>query len=193
MSVEPALTSPIPGFAIPAHLRLDPPLQDQEPDQGPGPLIPPGPSLPGPGTRPGLLPDPSPDGDGGDDPGTPRRGLFGRRTRSSTGNRRADPADPGEAAQVIAGLIGLLAALGAWVIAHRQGLTLRRPDKREASLMAGPLGKIAARHIPAELLTGDIADGIEAGAAFGTYLNNGPLIVPTYTDPNVPDESELQL
>lgn len=57
----------------------------------------------------------------------------------------------------------------------RVGRQLRRPDKDEVRDIARPLARIAVRHIPADMITADLADLGEAGAAVERYVAAGPV------------------
>ncbi len=52
--------------------------------------------------------------------------------------------------------------------------------------MAGPLARIARRHVPAAFLNEDLADLVAFGAAVSLYAEPAPILVPMYPDAGVP-------
>ena len=186
----PVLPGKVPGYSTPAHLRMDPPQPGQETTAGPflsPPAVDPATTAAG---RPAV---------GGSlfGLGGPRRAIAGLRTSSSTGDqppsstRDSEPrpkADPKEAAKVAAGLIGLTVLMVGWLVEWlKPGHTVREPTDEQTMDIAKPLGRIATRHLPAEILTGDVADGISAGTATAAYLRDGDLIIPkVQNDAGVP-------
>lgn len=117
--------------------------------------------------------------------GTTRRGLAGIRTRISDGT-----GDPRSAGALVAGLAGLAAMLAGWLVSRRDGIELRKPTKSQLADFGDPLGRVLARRFDMALLGPDLADVIEAGAATGAYLTDGPLTRPHRIAANLPDHDE---
>lgn len=173
---------------------------DESNDEGPTGILPqwetPAP-LDGETDRPGnssrrFLPPES--GAGGGD-GSP----FGRRTRrpdraglrtptSSLGEglREVKKPDAKQATALVVGLLGLVVGGVGWVVQRRAGRKLRKPTEVQTEGVAEPLARILVRRADLTLLGPDLADIIAAGAAFGDYLNDGPLLEGPAVDPGVP-------
>lgn len=98
----------------------------------------------------------------------------GRRTRISSAGERA------AAAQLIHGLLIVISTAAAALL-RRRGLVVRQPTGRQLDDVANPLGAIAARHLPMELISEDLLDAATATAAAHTYATDGPLIERTPT------------
>lgn len=184
----PDLISPMPQFRQPIPPREDPPLADSPP---PDPTQPPRllEEAPSPAGRGSLLERFLPPGrkPAGDTPtGT-----------SSTRSADAPAASVRDAEAVMAGLVGVAAAVATWMVRRRRrSVTLRRPSTGEADDIGRPLGRILYRHAAKYWgwLGPDLADLIKAGAATGAWLNAGPLTMPAFPDAGVPadlqEESE---
>lgn len=138
-------------------------------------------------------PNPAGDVDGLGPPDPPNRRPdppAGTRTASSSPVSKPTAA---EAAKLVAGILGLVVAGVAAVVAWRGRRELRRPTGQQLDDIAAPLARIAVRHVPAELLNADLADGLLAAGAIGAYLGDGKLIRPPTIDAGVPDNlAELE-
>lgn len=89
-------------------------------------------------------------------------------------SRTFSAGDASKAADVLAGLIVIAATIaGGWL--RRRGLQLRTPTPAELKDITGPVGRIAARHLPVELIAPDLVDATEAAAAAHSYVMAGPL------------------
>jgi hypothetical protein len=153
------LAFPLPRFG--RQPIMDPDLP--EVTDGPGPATEPNPapespdplqpSNPIPG--PPLLPDPSP--------------APPARTRISSAG------DPLLAAEVVAGLVALACGIAAgWL--RRTGRYLRQPTPGQIDDVAGPVGRILARHLPTEIISKDLVDATRAAGAAHRYVIDGPLV-----------------
>lgn len=122
-------------------------------------------------------------------PPTPAAGI---RTDTSSRGDAAAPVRIGakEASVALAGLLGVVALAGAWIVQRRtrQERTLRQPSDDELDDIALPLARIAARFVPASVLVPTLTDGIMAASAAGAYVTNGPIIVPNVRIPKEPAE-----
>lgn len=175
MSDLPSLPGvPLPAFRQPHLHRLDsPPESSPEstpPDETSTPDSPP-PSSPT-GDRPAPIES------------SPGRPAAGRTRTSGTG-------DPTAAGKALGGLLVIvLGALGAMLA--RSGRRLRQPTPRQVDDIALPLGAIAARHLPTELIGRDLADLTQAAAATHRYIldESGPLVTRAATAAvDYPEES----
>jgi hypothetical protein len=124
---------------------------------------------------PGWTTEPAGDGAGGERPGpeqpsTPRR-LD--RTRVST------PAEPGQLAEVVAGLFGLAFLAVSWAVRRTRRRRLRPPTEDELHGVAGPLAAILGRHSPAAQIEStvakDLVDAAAAAGAVAAYLQSDPV------------------
>lgn len=156
-----------------------------EPDSGPLASLPGFAPMPSQRLDPPLPPVPSPEGETwpqeADEPipyvpTGPKPGPGEGRTTSSAGKRRWRPGgDPEKAAQVIGGaLILITGMLGG--LAARRGRRFRQPTTGQRDAVAEPLGRIAVRWLPMDLLGDDFADGLEAAYAAHNYISAGPLL-----------------
>lgn len=164
---------PLPAFRQPHLHRLDSPPESHEPspDETTSP-----PDNPAPNETTDARPEPI--------ESSPERPAARRTRTSGTG-------DPTAAGKAIGGLLVILAgALGA--LLARSGRHLRQPTPRQVDDIAGPLGAIAARHLPTEFLTADLLDVTTAAAATHRYVlddDAGPLLSRTATAAvNYPEE-----
>ncbi|RGC64996.1 hypothetical protein C5N14_30870 [Micromonospora sp. MW-13] len=152
---------PLPAFRQPHHDQLDELPESSpttSPSDEPSSPEPPQPSPPddGPAAPPPLSPEPP----------------AARRTRTS------GTSDPAAAGRTLAGLLVILAGITAGLLA-RSGRHLRQPTRRQVADVADPIGRIAARHLPTDLLGDDVGDVAEAAAAVHAYVldeDAGPLI-----------------
>lgn len=168
---------PIPGFRPRPALLMDPPPAG----------IPAG--SPDPDSRPETLAD-SPQASGGGLYERPplRPDRNGTRTATSDSTGDVPKASAKETAKLVAGLLGLVVAGVATLVRLRRGVQLRRPTVGELDDVAAPLARIAVRHVPAGMLTNDLADVAAAAAATGAYLSVGPLIEAVFVDAGLPDD-----
>lgn len=83
--------------------------------------------------------------------------------------------DPKTAAEVIAGLLSLALGAAAWWAARRR-LQFRQPTPGQLTDVATPLGNLAARHLPTEVINRDLVDATHAAGAMHRYLTDGPLL-----------------
>lgn len=91
---------------------------------------------------------------------------------------------------LLAGLLTVVAGLAALGLA-RVGRQLRRPSKDETRAVARPIARILVRHVPADMITADLADLGEAGAAVSDYVSAGPVaprVVPVHHIGMVPPD-----
>lgn len=154
----PTLSLPLPRFRQPI---VDPPLPTVETDEPSPDLLPDpaSPDLPHPSSPesddlppPVLSPDP--------------------RTRTGISSR---PGDPKLAGEVLAGLIAL-ACLWAYTAFGRRGRHFRQPTTRQVDDVAQPLGNIAARYLPTDVIGKDLVDATRAAAGVHRYVMDGPLV-----------------
>lgn len=160
------LTGSLPEFSVPPNLRMDP---DLPPEGEPLPLPTEKPSQSG--KFLGLR--------------IPKLGRDGIPTDTSSPGK-ADKADLKLTAELVATIVGLGFIGAAWVVRQRKGRKLRQPTKAQKQNMAEPLARIAGRHVPVDWLNADLVDLVEAGSAFGAYVNDGPLTTLETADPGVP-------
>ncbi|HET6215339.1 MAG TPA: hypothetical protein VFE14_20910 [Micromonosporaceae bacterium] len=166
-TVRPRLSN-LPGFLTPAHLRSDPlPATDHPVTTPQSPDLPP-------------------------EPHTPRPAPDATRTPTSdtTGDGGPKPPDAKTTAKLVAGLIGLVVVGAAALIAHRRGRELRQPTGEQLDDIAAPIARIALRHVPAGLLSADLADAMLAASATGAYLSDGPLLSDRLVDTGLPGPDE---
>lgn len=83
--------------------------------------------------------------------------------------------DPKTAAEVIAGLLSLALGAAAWWAARRR-LSFRQPTPSQLTDITTPLGNLAARHLPTEVINRDLVDATHAAGAMHRYLTDGPLL-----------------
>lgn len=162
---DPTFAIPLPRFRQP---HQDPALPEVEATDGPSSEQPP-PASPGP-----LLPS-SPDGE----PLPPPVLSPDPRTRTGTSSRAAG--DPKIAGEVIAGLIAI-GCMWAFTIFGRRRLHFRQPTTRQVEDVAVPLGNIAARYLPTEVIGKDLVDATHAAGAVHRYVMDGPLLT-RYNEP----------
>ncbi len=171
----------LPRFTQPGRLRDDPPMEPRAPATPASPAPVEAPDLPRAAPAAGELPEPLP----------PMTEYGATRTGTSSRTERADPKVAAELAAVV---VVLVVAGFALLVRLRTGgeRTLRRPTDHQRARIAAPLGRIAARHVPAEALTNDVVDLVAAGAATGEYLDDGPLLVTAPVDPGAMPDPALQ-
>jgi hypothetical protein len=162
-----------PGAAAFLFPDENPPTEDPRPpetDQEPTPL--PRRSI-GDGLR-GLLGGPRPAAQGDVIP-TPK---------SSRDSEKPARVGVEEATIAIAGLVGVVAILGVWVVQKRTGgrATFRQPSVDQAEDIAAPLARMATRIIPAGLIGPILMDALATCGATGAYLTDGPLVIPNRKD-----------
>jgi hypothetical protein len=75
---------------------------------------------------------------------------------------------------LLAGVLTVAAGLAAMALA-RAGRQLRRPTREETRAVAQPVARILVRHIPADMITADLADMGEAAAGISDYMSAGPV------------------
>jgi hypothetical protein len=75
---------------------------------------------------------------------------------------------------LLAGILTVAAGLAAVVLA-RAGRQLRRPTREETRAVAQPVARILVRHIPADMITADLADMGEAAAGISDWMSAGPV------------------
>lgn len=165
---QPTVLLPLPAFRQPLS---DPPLpvetDDLTPTTPPSPDSPSGrPPLEGPDGPPAPLPDLSPEPRG--------------RTRTFSSS------DYAQASRVLHGLIAIACGIAFTTLARR-GLRFRQPTIAEISGFTDPLGRVAARHLPMDLVGPDLLDLTEAAAAGHSYVLAGPII----TRPDAPLPEDL--
>lgn len=162
---------PLPRFRQPPG--LDPDLPEVDPPA----------SSPQPAT-PDSDPPSSPSTD--DRPGSPLPSLE---PPAATRTRTSATGDPVAAGKVIGGILVIAAGIAAALLA-RSGRSLRQPTRRQVADVGDPLGRILARHIPAEFIGRDLADATEAAAAVHAYVldeQSGPLVARIATAVPYPD------
>jgi hypothetical protein len=144
---------------------------------------PPAPADPDPGeeertTGPTLPPDPAArswlpyGGDGSADTIRTRTEDSSDQLTTPTTAGKAETAR--NAGVLLAGILTVAAGLVAVVLA-RAGRELRRPTRDETRAVARPIARILVRHIPAEMITADLADMGEAAAGVSDYMSAGPV------------------
>lgn len=89
--------------------------------------------------------------------------------------------DFAQASRVLHGLIAIACGI-AFAAFSRRGLLFRQPTRGEISEVTDPLGRVAARHLPMDLIGPDLMDLTEAAAAGHSYVLAGPII----TRPDMP-------
>lgn len=90
--------------------------------------------------------------------------------------------DPKTAGEVIAGALGILCAL-AFTWAARRGRIFRQPTQRQLDDVSMPLGAIAARHLPTDMIGPDVIDATKAVKAAHSYVLDGPMFTRPHTEP----------
>lgn len=155
------LSIPLPRFRQPIS---DPPLPEVT-EEGTGGPSPAGPPTPAPDHRPPTSPD--------DGPLPPLVLSPDLHTRTGTFSRAGG--DPKVAGEVVAGLIAL-ACLWAFTLFGRRGYDFRQPTQHQVNDVATPLGAIAARYLPTEIITKDLVDATRAAAGTHRYVIDGPLL-----------------
>jgi len=110
-------------------------------------------------------------------------GLLGRFRRKGSGASSegmgtstswVPGGDPGEVAALFSGLLVL--ALGAYAgLMKKRGGYFRMPTETERDDITIPLGRIAVRHLPMQMIGPDLKDIAESGAATHAYVSAGPL------------------
>lgn len=167
------LLLPLPRFRQPVR---DPELPEVTDDQGPET----GPPAPAPETSPSPRP-PSPSTEA---PASLRVPNLEAPTPTPTSSRAGDPKLAGE---VIAGLFALVCGYAAWFCGRRR-MAFRQPTPREVDDIAIPLGRLAARHLPTEVISKDLVDATHAAGAVHRYLTAGPLVTRDREPSNLGDE-----
>jgi hypothetical protein len=155
---QPTVLLPLPAFRQPLR---DLPLPEETGDPtsttpGPSTDSPSGPlqpDSPDGSPLPPLAPSPEPHG----------------RTRTYTAS------DYAQASRVLHGLIAIACGI-AFAAFSRRGLLFRQPTRGEISDVTDPLGRVAARHLPMDLIGPDLLDLTEAAAAGHSYVLAGPII-----------------
>jgi hypothetical protein len=89
---------------------------------------------------------------------------------------------------VFAGLIAI-ACLWAYTLFGRRRLHFRQPTPGQVDDVATPLGNIAARYLPTEVIGRDLVDATHAAAGIHRYVIDGPLIT-RYNEPLPQEESQ---
>jgi hypothetical protein len=129
-------------------------------------------------------------GDGPTEPAAPRPDREPTRTAISSASKPSTK----DTADLVVGLIALVAVAAGALVKWRLRRKLRTPDDTQSRNIAEPLARLALRHFDAAWLNKDLADLLQAGAATGAYINDGPLLQPLYPDDGVPpDLQEDQL
>lgn len=160
----------IPRFQQPQRRRLDPSVPE---DENP---------TPSPSDSPILS----------DQPNGLSLGLGGP-TRTSTSGTPGTDEKPStkDTAELLAGIIAVVAVGVAFVVRWRLKANLREPTEKQAEEIAKPLARIGLRHVPAAKLNPDLLDATQAAAAFGKYLKAGPLLERAYDNPgDIPQGDE---
>lgn len=154
----------LPAFLQPRTLPDDPPLPEVD---SPLPATPAdsGPDVEQVDQADDRPPPPPPSLDPPAAPHTPR---------SSAGSSR-------EAGKVLAGLVVIALGITAAILARR-GRGLRQPTPPQLAEICDPVGRIAARHLPLDLIGPDLADATEAAAAVHGYVLDGPMVYRTEQD-----------
>lgn len=124
-----------------------------------------------------------------DGPGTPP----GPTTTSTTGDDeppRGKPLSRDEVTGLVVGVLGLVVAVAGGVIRWQTRRRLREPSAKQRRDIAAPLGRILQRRADLSILGPDIGDALQAAAATGAYLGDGPLLHPPdhVIDDGVPDD-----
>lgn len=127
-------------------------------------------------------------GDRGEPSGPNRTDGTPTGTSATAGKPDKAPNDPRVVAEILTGLLGLVAGAGAALVTWRSRSTrrLREPTADELADVARPAGRILTRHVDSAALTPDLADGVRALAALGRYLTREPLITRRYPDAGIP-------
>lgn len=165
---QPTVTIPLPAFRQPLS---DPPLPEVTGDPTGMTPAPSTGSLPGP-QRP----------DSSDNSPVPPLALSPEprdRTRTFT------PSDYAAASKVLQGLIAIACGIAFTAFARRR-LVFRQPTPKEITGFSDPLGRIAARHLPMDLIGPDLLDATEAAAAAHGYVLAGPIV--TRPDMQLPED-----
>lgn len=117
-------------------------------------------------------------------------------TRTGTSSRASDQPTEAEVTKLLIGLLALGVAGVGWLVRARMQRKLRRPTDRQARDIAGPVARILLRRLDMVRLAPDLGDALEAAAAAGNYIGDGPLLQPAAPpDPNLPagiNQSEEQ-
>lgn len=180
---------PLPTFTPPAPPPAPDPYDPANDDNPPPPATPDSspPAINGRRRKPlsGLL--------------SPKRETPDDGTRTDTSSPGGDDGGPGrllthaETTRLVVGLIGVAAAGAAWAVQARdKRRKLRRPTPEQARSIARPLGRLmlGAAKRAGVALNPILADAIEAMAATGAYVTDGPLTTFDGVDAGVP--SNLQ-
>lgn len=169
-------TIPLPSFRQPSP-RLDPPPEGSPQESPSRPLGSP------------ESPEPTPDLPESPDEHRPPILEPEARTRTSWVGRGHGAGDPVQAGRVIKGALAILFRF-AQAVNYRRGRWLRLPTREQLDGMANPLGRIAVRYIPMDLVGPTLADATEAVAAAHDYTLDGPLTGRLNEAPG-PDEDQL--
>lgn len=150
---------PLPAFRQPHRDRLDE-LPESSPPSSPGE----------PASPPASPPASSPD----DVPPPP---IVSSPDRPAAARTRTSGTEVGK---TLGGLLVIVVGFTAALLARR-GRALRQPRPSQVDDIAMPLGRIAARHLPVDMIGPDLADVTESAAALHRYLldDAGPLITRT--------------
>lgn len=113
-----------------------------------------------------------------------------RTATSTTGDDGpAKPLSSGEITGLMVGVLGLVVTIaGAVVRWQARGRRLREPTATQTRAVAAPLGRILARRADLARLGPDIGDALQAAAAAGAYLGDGPLLIGDVVDDGVPPD-----
>lgn len=120
-----------------------------------------------------------------DDPAPPPVLSPGPLTRTGISSRSKNAGDPKVAGEVFAGLIAIV-CLWAYTVAGRRGRHFRQPTEPQVDDIARPLGRIAARYLPTELINDTLVDATHAAAGVHRYVIDGPLL--TRYDQPIPED-----
>lgn len=168
----------LPTFSRPT-LTLDPPDSQDPTDPSLTPLG--AKATPAPTSR-RLLPDDA----GPSVPAPPRPDRDRDDTPTATSSPASRSVTTAEATALMIGVLGVITAGAAFLVQWRLGRKLREPTTGQRRDIATPLGRILMRRADLALLGPDIADLLQAGAATGAYLGDGPLLHPLHPDAGVP-------
>jgi len=94
------------------------------------------------------------------------------RTRTWGTTKPRDAVSDRNAARVVKGLLAAVLRTLGWQLG-RAGLELRQPTNPQLDGIAAPAGRILARFLPAELISGTLVDVAELSAATNDYLLDG--------------------
>jgi len=171
----------LPTFASPSTWTMPEPTYSPDPDPTLTPLG--TKATPAPGTR-RLHPG---DGSGSPSELVPQKPGRDESTRTETSSPASRPVTTAEATALVIGVLSVVTAGAAFLVQWRARRKLREPTGQQRRDIATPLAKILMRRADLSMLGPDIADLLQAGAATGAYLGDGPLLLPLHPDAGVPD------